>query len=73
MHKIMTAASVCLLVAGLSGCYDKAKNTNKPDGPLKMNEDGFTYVLTCVEGREFVATQADWQYWTLAGPLGECN
>lgn len=65
--------SALLLCGLLGGCADPAKNFKQPTGKLVQGENGMAYVITCVEGREFIATQAAYGYWMLSGPIGLCG
>lgn len=71
--RITILSSLLLAALSISGCYQEAKNLDKPDGPLKTTEYGFSYVTTCIDGNEFIATQVSYEYWTLAGPTGKCG
>ena len=69
--KKTAAALIALLL--LAGCDNTAKNMRTPIGELKQGENGMTYVLTCVEGHRFVAVQTAYDFWSLSGPVGECE
>jgi uncharacterized protein YceK len=68
----MKLLTLCLAVVILTGC-GVAKNTAEPVGIVKKNEYGITYIETCIEDHNFIATQSAYNYWNFAGPLGECN
>jgi len=67
---VTTLIAICSVT--LSGCGE-AKNTDMPKGELKRGENGMKYVLTCMEGHTFIATQSSYEYWNLSGPIGECS
>ena len=69
---IMKALSVVVLALVLTGC-GVAKNTSTPTGELKIGSNGVKYVLTCMEGHKFIATQGTHDYWSFAGPVGTCG
>jgi hypothetical protein len=65
----------CIYLLGalvLTGC-SIAKNTDTPQGEFKVSPSGVKYVLTCIEGKQFIATQAAYYYWQLAGPIKDCE
>jgi uncharacterized protein YceK len=59
--------AITIIVAALSGC-SVAKNSDTPNGVVK-NENGITYILTCIEGQTFIATQGSYGFWQFAGPV----
>lgn len=64
---VLIAAAVALI-----GCSE-ARNLDRPGGELKHGANGMTYVLTCVEGYEFIAFQGSYNFWYLSGPLRPCR
>lgn len=56
----------------LLATYGEGKNLEEPYG-LSKTEGNFKYVLTCIENKNFVAYQTSYEYWELAGPVGECK
>lgn len=67
----VSAVVVVVLSAILLTNYGGGKNLEKPYG-LSKSEGNFKYVLTCIENKNFVAYQTSYEYWELAGPVGEC-
>ena len=68
-----TAALLAVSLIFLLSACGTAKNTATPTGEIKQSSTGVKYVLTCIEGKNFIATQAAYNYWTLAGPVGVCS
>lgn len=68
MKKVLIILSTLALIA-----CSEAKNTKTPVGTKKHSETGIVYILTCVEGFEFIATQGSYNYWNFSGPLRKCE
>lgn len=72
------------LLALLSGCYDGidqngqkisayyGRNLSPPDGVMKK-ESNFEYILTCIEGVQFIAYQTTHGLWEITSTGKECG
>ena len=66
------ALSILIALLAVTGCGE-AKNTETPYGEKKIAENGMKYVLTCLEGKKFIAYQTSYNYWHLSGPVADCD
>lgn len=73
MYKKRTfALSVLIALLAVTGCGE-AKNTKTPYGEKKIAENGMKYILTCLEGKKFIAYQLSYGFWSLSGPVADCD
>lgn len=75
MKKYISFA-VCLtaLLVVIAGCrYNEARNTDSRHAALKKNNIGFEYKVICIEGKQFIAYRAAYNYWHIAGTGMNCH
>jgi hypothetical protein len=77
--KQLSIVILLIITLGVTGCEKtltalnldlKTRNSMVTlNNPTKTSIDGLSYKLVIVEGRTFVATKVQGNYWTLAGPI----
>jgi hypothetical protein len=81
MKKILILSVTLLSLLGCSQGYDQqgdeinmnyGRNLSPPDGIMKK-ENGFEYILTCIENTQFISYQSAHGIWELTSTGKECN